>query len=272
MAVLSIPETLTVQADAAIHKAGMLRTPGRFVITGMLAGVYMGIGVVLMVSTAGPLLAAGDGLAKLVSGLVFGVALTLTVFAGADLATSGMMTLPIGTLMGAISHTRGVATLVATVALNLLGSLVFAGMIALSGVLHSNPAAEEMLHGMLESKAHETPVELLMRGILCNLLVCLAIWMSSRVVSEGAKIALIFASIFAFISSGFEHVIANMTTYGIGLFTGADFATLELFGRNILWVGLGNVIGGAIIGIAYWVAGGSPKAAVAAPEGVAASQ
>ena len=272
MAVLSIPETLTVQADAAIHKAGMLRTPGRFVITGMLAGVYMGIGVVLMVSTAGPLLAAGDGLAKLVSGLVFGVALTLTVFAGADLATSGMMTLPIGTLMGAISHTRGVATLVATVALNLLGSLVFAGMIALSGVLHSNPAAEEMLYGMLESKAHETPVELLMRGILCNLLVCLAIWMSSRVVSEGAKIALIFASIFAFISSGFEHVIANMTTYGIGLFTGADFATLELFGRNILWVGLGNVIGGAIIGIAYWVAGGSPKAAVAAPEGVVASQ
>ena len=129
MAVLSIPETLTIQADAAIHKAGMLRTPGRFVITGMLAGVYMGIGVVLMVSTAGPLLAAGDGLAKLVSGLVFGVALTLTVFAGADLATSGMMTLPIGTLMGAISHTRGVATLIATVALNLLGSLVFAGKV-----------------------------------------------------------------------------------------------------------------------------------------------
>ena len=100
----------------------MLETPGRFAITGMLAGVYMGIGVVLMLSTAGPLLEADGGLGKLVSGLVFGVALTLTVFAGADLATSGMMTLPIGSAMGAIAHARGALTLLVTVLLNLLGA------------------------------------------------------------------------------------------------------------------------------------------------------
>ena len=237
---LTIPETLHAQASAAVHKADGLRSPGRFVVSGMLAGAYIGIGVVLMVSTAGPLAASGDGLAKLVSGLVFGVALTLVVFAGADLVTSAMMVLP-------------------------QGALSFAGLVAASGVLRANAAAGTMLSDMLAAKAHEGPVELFVRGILCNVLVCLAIWMCARVHSDVAKILLIFAAILAFISSGFEHVVANMTTYGIGLFTGDANATLPLFASNLLWVGLGNFVGGAlIVGVGYWVIGGSPRLTVPA--------
>lgn len=257
---LSIPDTLSVQADAAVHKAGSLRTLGRFAVSGMLAGAYIGIGVVLMVSTAGPLLAAGDGLAKLVSGLVFGVALTLVVFAGADLVTSAMMTLPQGALMRAVSPGRAAATIAVTFVMNLAGSLLFAGLIVISGVLQSNAPAGQMVAGMLESKAHESPIELVVRGILCNVLVCLAIWMCARVHSDVAKLLLIFAAILAFISSGFEHVVANMTTYGIGLFSGDPNATLGLFAGNLLWVGLGNLIGGAVIvGLGYWIIGGSPR-------------
>ena len=262
---LTIPETLAVQADAAVHKSDALRSPGRFAVSGMLAGAYIGIGVVLMVCTAGPLLAAGDGLAKLVSGLVFGVALTLVVFAGADLLTSAMMITPQGALMSAIGPGRAAVVLVATFVANLAGSLVFAGLIVASGVLHSNAAAGKMLSDMLAAKAHEGPVELFVRGILCNVLVCLAIWMCARVHSDVAKILLIFAAILAFISSGFEHVVANMTTYGIGLFTGDANATLPLFASNLLWVGLGNFVGGAlIVGVGYWVIGGSPRLTVPA--------
>lgn len=257
---LTIPETLRVQADAAVHKSDALRSGWRFLVSGMLAGAYIGIGVVLMVSTAGPLLAAGDGLAKLVSGLVFGVALTLVVFAGADLVTSAMMTLPQGALLRAVGPWRAFGVIAATFAANLLGALVFAGLIALSGVLHSNAAAGQMLSDMLAAKAHESPLELFVRGILCNVLVCLAIWMCARVRSEVAKILLIFAAILAFISSGFEHVVANMTTYGIGLFSGDPNATIARFASNLLWVGLGNLVGGAlIVGAGYWVVGGSPR-------------
>lgn len=257
---LSISDTLGVQADAAAHKAAGLRTLGRFAVSGMLAGAYIGIGVVLMVSVAGPLLTAGDGLAKLVSGLVFGVALTLVVFAGGDLVTSAMMTLPQGALMRAVSPGRAAATIAVTFVMNLLGALLFAGLIAVSGVLHSNAPAGQMLAGMLESKAHESPLELIVRGILCNVLVCLAIWMCARVRSDVAKILLIFAAILAFISSGFEHVVANMTTYAIGLFSGDPNATLGLFAGNLWWVGLGNVIGGGlIVGLGYWIIGGSPR-------------
>lgn len=257
---LSIPETLDVQAHAAVHKTDALRTPLRFLVSAMLAGAYIGIGVVLMVATAGPLIEAGTGLGKLVSGLVFGVALTLVVFAGGDLATSAMMVLPQGALMRAIGPWRALGTLLATVGGNLLGALVFAGLIVASEVLHSNAAAGAMLQDMLTAKAHETPIELFVRGILCNLLVCLAIWMAARVSSETAKIVLIFAAILAFISSGFEHVVANMTTYGVGLFGGYADATWPLFASNVLWVGLGNLVGGGLfVGVAYWVIGGAPR-------------
>ena len=257
---LSIPEALDVQADAAVHKVEAVGSPGRFLVSGMLAGAYIGIGVVLMVATAGPLIEAGTGLGKLVSGLVFGVALTLVVFAGGDLATSAMMVLPQGALMRAIRPWPALGTLLATVAANLVGALLFAALIVVSGVLHSNAPAGTMLQDMLTAKAHEGPAELFVRGILCNLLVCLAIWMASRVTTEIAKIVLIFAAILAFISSGFEHVVANMTTYGIGLFGGYADATVALFATNVLWVGLGNLVGGGLfVGVAYWVVGGSPR-------------
>ena len=257
---LTIPETLQAQADAAVHKAEGLQSPGRFVVSAMLAGAYIGIGVVLMVATAGPLVAAGDGLAKLVAGLVFGVALTLVVFAGADLLTSAMMILPQGALMGTVGWWRALGIMVATFVGNLVGALVFAGLIVTSGVLHSNAPAGKMLADMLAAKAEEGPMQLFTRGILCNVLVCLAIWMCARVRSDVAKILLIFAAILAFISSGFEHVVANMTTYGIGLFSGDPHFTWGLFANNMLWVGLGNLVGGGIIvGIGYWVIGGRPR-------------
>ena len=137
----------------------------------------------------------------------------------------------------------------------------------MSGVLHSNPAAGEMLSDMLSAKASEEPLQLFVRGILCNMLVCLAIWMCARLKSDVAKLAVIFWALLAFIASGFEHVVANMTTYTLGLMTGDPNATWALFGSNILWVGLGNLVGGAIIvGVGYWIIGGSPRAIAQAEE------
>lgn len=270
---LTLSETLNTHADAAVHKADGLGNPARFLISGMLAGAYIGIGVVLMVSTAGPLIAAGDGLAKLVSGLVFGAALTFVVFGGADLATSAMMILPQGVLMRSVGLGKAAATLAFTFVANFAGSFVFTLLTVGSGVLHSNEPAGTMLSSMLASKAHETPLELFARGILCNVLVCLAIWMGARVSSDVAKIMLIFIAITAFISSGFEHVIANMTTYCIGFLTSDPNATLAHFGGNMLWVGLGNLVGGGlIVGVGYWLTGGSPRLSAVSPDDMKAHQ
>ena len=257
---LSIPETLHAQSDAAVHKAEGLAAPGRFLISGMLAGAYIGIGVVLMVSVAGPLAASGDGLTKLVSGAVFGCALTMTIFGTVDLATSAMMQLPVAIFMRALKLSRASAALGFIFVANFIGSAVFAGLIVASGVLHSNAPAGAMIADILAAKAHEGPIELFTRGILCNVLVCLAIFMGMRVQSEVARIILTFIAITPFVSSGFEHVIANMTTYVIGFLTSDPNATLIAFSSNMLWVGLGNLVGGgAIVGLGYWLIGNSPR-------------
>lgn len=219
----------------------------------------MGIGVILMVSAAGPLLAASSGLTKLVSGLVFGTALTLTVFGGAELATSAMMILPLGVLMRAVTTSKATLALVFIFVANLVGAGVFSLIVFATGLASPSTPAGAMLSDMLTAKGAETPLELFTRGILCNVLVCLAIWMASRVQDPLAKIALIFISITAFITSGFEHVIANMTTYTLGMLLGDSHATLPLFASNLLWVGLGNLVGGALaVGLPYWFIGGSP--------------
>ncbi|MEU1971286.1 formate/nitrite transporter family protein [Microbacterium sp. NPDC019599] len=270
----TIEETLvTVQADAARHKVHGLREPARFAISGMLAGAFIGIGVVLMLSTAGPLAEAGSGFAKLVGGLVFGVALTFVVFAGAELVTSSMLTLSQGTAMRAVRPGPALGAMGFTLAANFVGSLIFGVLVAVSGVLHSNQAAGRMLSSMLEGKAAESPVELFARGILCNVLVCLGIWMCARLTSDVARIMVIFAAILAFIASGFEHVVANMTTYTLGLLAGDPNATWALFASNVLWVGLGNLVGGAlVVGLGYWAIAGRPRVGAAESKPVATAK
>ncbi len=257
---LPIADTLEVQSAAAHHKSDGARRLIPYSVSSMFGGAFIGVAVVLMVSTAGPFVAAGHPAAKLVAGAVFGVALTLVVFVGVELSTSGMMVLTQGALTRSIRWGRAAGVLALCFLGNLVGSIVFAALVVWSGVLHSNPAAGAMVEGMLEAKAHETPLELLARGVLCNMLVCLAIWACGRLQSEAGKAIIIFWALLAFISSGFEHVVANMTTFSIGIIAGMEQTSIAEFGRNLLLVGTGNLIGGAIVaGLGLAVAAGWPK-------------
>jgi nitrite transporter NirC len=250
--VLTIPEAVDAQADAAHHKVDLLATPGLFLVRTMLAGAFIGIGVLIMATAGGPLVVAGSPFAPLVQGLVFGVALTIVVVAGAELATSAMMILTQGVMRGTVRWARAGVTLLAVLVGNLLGSIVFATLVHLSGVLAPGTPGGTVIAGMVEHKAAETNGQLFVRGILCNLLVCLAIWCAGRLRSEGARIAVVFACVMVFITSGFEHVVANMTTFSLGILGGLPGASVAELGRNILAVGFGNLVGGAVlVGAAY---------------------
>src|SRR5207244_8136494 len=97
------------------------------------------------------------------------------------------------------------------------------------------------------AKMNGPAVALFARAILCNWLVCLAIWMSARVDSDSAKCIVIFWCLFAFIANGFEHSVANMTLLGLAL-AGNHPETVSVggFAWNLLWVTLGNIVGGAV--------------------------
>ena len=98
--------------------------------------------------------------------------------------------------------------------------------------------------------------ELFFRGVLCNILVCLAVWTAIKAKNEMAKLTLIFWCLFAFIGSGFEHSIANMSLLAMGLMIPHPAAiTVGGYVYNLAFVTAGNIVGGAIlIGALYWYA------------------
>ena len=255
---LSIPEAIAYQKRAAATKVSATKNPLAYLVQSMLAGSYIGVAVILMVSAAGPFLLVDSPAVKLIGGLVFGVALTLVLIAGGELVTSNMMTLTQGALGRTISWGKWVSTLVFCFFGNVLGAFVFAGLIHFTGLLERDTAAGKMLISMLEGKGHESSVELFFRGILCNMLVCLAIWSAVRLKTEIARLTVIFWCLLAFITSGFEHVVANMTTFGIGLFGGFPETNWLEFARNMTVVGFGNLVGGGlIVGLGYFIVSGN---------------
>lgn len=267
---IPVSEALDLQADVADGKIEELRRPGRYLVSSMLAGAFIGVAVVLLLSATGPLNAASSPWTKTVQGLVFGIALTAVVFAGAELSTGNMMTM----VQGVFVRRRGVGAAAAVIVVsfvgNLLGSIVFAWLVHEGGVLsigatagHPGPGAA-LLASLIKTKTAESASALFFRGVLCNFLVCLAVWMAARTKSDGAKLALIFWCLLAFVSSGFEHVVANMTTFSLGLMDGVPGATIGAFGHNLLFVGLGNLVGGGLlVGAAYALMGNRSRPAAA---------
>lgn len=240
-----------------------------------LAGAYIGIAVVLLLAVTGPLTAAQSPWTKLVQGLVFGIALTLVVFAGGELSTGNMMTM----VQGMFARRRGVGAGFAVIAGsfvgNLAGSVVFAWLVHESGILqagatpgHAAPAAA-LLAATVKAKAAEPAAMLFFRGVLCNFLVCLAVWTAARTKSDGAKLTLIFWCLLAFIGSGFEHVVANMTVFSLGMFEDVPGATFGAFATNLVLVGLGNLVGGGVlVGAGYGFLGRGDSTPAAEPRPV----
>jgi nitrite transporter NirC len=259
---ISASEALDLQAAAAAEKFEQARRPHRYLLSSMLAGAHIGVAVVLLIMASAPLAAASSPFAKLVQGLVFGVALTLVVFAGSELSTGNMMTMAHG-----IARRRtGIPAAALVIALsfvgNLLGSALFGWLVHESGVLGSGAApgkaapGSALLSTIIRAKIGESDAQLFFRGVLCNFLVCLAVWMAARTTADGAKLAVLFWGLLAFICSGFEHVVANMTGFSLALLEHTPGATAGAFAHNLLLVGLGNLVGGMLlVGAAYGVLG-----------------
>lgn len=107
-----------------------------------------------------------------------------------------------------------------------------------------------MIQHYIEPIAHtklELPIyQLILRGILCNFVVCLGYLTGIKMQSEGGKLVMMFFCVFAFIIAGFEHSVANMGVFSIAYFALGGLPILLIL-RNLLWVTLGNIIGGGVL-------------------------
>ncbi|MBM7825006.1 nitrite transporter NirC [Arcanobacterium pluranimalium] len=244
---ISLNNNLAIQMKSGHHKAHEVHKPLTFMISTMMAGALIGVADIAMFATAGPFYVAHQPAAMLIAGLSFGVGLILVVTSGSNLATSAMMALPQAAAGRLITWRRAVVVLLLIFIGNLLGAIVLSAIVTGTHAFQGDTPAQGMLEMLVAAKAGKSSLALFTRGIMCNVLVCFAIWSQSRTKNDAAKMIIIFLCVAAFISSGFEHVVANMTTFSLGLMHGMPAATFAEAARNFLFVGLGNLVGGGLL-------------------------
>ena len=139
-----------------------------------------------------------------------------------------------------------------------MGSALLAAIFVVGGASGIVDDSASFLNQVASSKMNAPAIELVARGMLCNWLVCLALWMSGRTDNDAAKCIVIFWCLFAFIASGFEHSIANMTLFSIALLgEHPESVSLAGMGYNLVWVSLGNLLSGSIfMAVGYWLYSG----------------
>jgi nitrite transporter NirC len=247
-------DSVNGMAEAACAKVAFLeRSKLSYLTSAALAGAYIGFGIILIFSVGGSMAAKSSPMLKLLMGMSFGIALTLVVFAGAELFTGNNMIMTLGGLRKSVSWSKVLKVWCYSWVGNLIGSLVLACIVVNSGAVKG---AADFIESVAAAKMSLPVMQLFLRAILCNWLVCLALWTTSRTKNDAAKCILIFWCLLAFIASGFEHSIANMTLLGMSLFAPhAEAVSWGGFAYNMLWVTLGNIIGGAgFVGGLYWLA------------------
>lgn len=238
--------------EAAKSKAAFLRNnPMGYFLASALAGAYIGFGILLIFSIGG--LLTGVPGAKVVMGASFGVALSLVVIAGAELFTGNNLVMTGGTLAKTVSVGDAVKLWIVCWLGNWVGSMLLAAAFYGAG-LAAGPIGE-FIAASAAAKMSVPAAALFLRGVLCNILVCLAVWCGFRCKSESGKLIMVFWCLFAFITSGFEHSVANMTLLTVALLAPFEAAvSMGGYFYNLIIVTLGNMVGGiCFVALPYYM-------------------
>jgi nitrite transporter NirC len=247
----------TIVDQAAAKLEGQRRSLLSHLVRSMLAGMYVGAAIVLIL-TIGSFLP--PAVQKLVMGVCFGGALTIVIFAGSELFTGSNLVLTLGVFSKKASWRDLAANWIWTWIGNLCGSIFLAFMVIRSGIMDGEPVRSFVLR-VVDTKMNLPVEQLFWRAVLANWLVCLGVWMAARIKDETARILMIWWCMFTFITCAYEHSVANMCGLMLGLLLPHDGfnISLEGYGYNLFWATVGNIVGGAFfVAGAYWL--GSPKA------------
>ena len=239
---------------------------------GVLAGAFIALGAIFSVTVSAESSELPFGLARLLTGLSFSLGLILVIVAGAELFTGNVLL-----VMGWASRRIRTRSLLRNWTLvflaNLVGALGTVVLVVGSGWYELGAGSVGVsLLATAEGKATRPFMDVLLAGILCNALVCLAVWLTYSARTTTDRILAIVPPITAFVAAGFEHSVANMfylpAAIAVRLVappefwtetgtTAETFAAVDLDGfiANLVPATIGNVIGGAVlVGAVYWVA------------------
>jgi formate transporter len=266
-----LPPEMAGRAEILGVRKAALDFWGTFFLA-ILAGAFIGCGAIFATTV---IAGAGDkltfGVTKLLAGLAFTLGLILVVVAGAELFTGNNL-ISMAWASGKVTTAQLLRNWGIVYAGNIVGSVLTAIIMLLSKQYTFGSGAIGLTAlNIANGKVQLEFVQAIALGIMCNALVCMAVWLCFSAHTTGDKIMSIIPPIAAFVAAGFEHSVANMYFIPIGLFikqfgvpsfwenigkTAADYPDLtwaNFFVGNLLPVTIGNIIGGAfMVGFIYW--------------------
>lgn len=271
IALIAQPAELLDIATAAAESKATSR-PLKSFLSAITAGAFIAIAFAFYVTTQQGADKLPMGAAKLMGGLVFATGLILVVLTGAELFTSSTLTLT-AKAAGKLSWWQVLRNWGVVYVGNFVGALALVGLMFFSGNWESSKGVWGLtLLKTADYKCSHSFIEAFCLGILCNLLVCIAIWISYAGKTVADKILALLLPIAMFVASGFEHSVANMFLIPFGLIvksaapaafwadtasSAGSFSHLTLSNflvNNLLPVTLGNIVGGGVmIGLFYWL-------------------
>lgn len=247
--------------DGAVRKANL--PLNKMILLGILAGAFIALGGATSSTAAHAV--TNVGLARTVAGAVFPIGLMMIVFVGGELFTGNCLIF-MAVIDGKVSWGKFARNLVVVYFSNLIGALFIDVLIFFSGNLnYSGGLLGAYAIKVAVGKVAISPVQAVTSGILCNILVCVAILMAAAAKDVAGKVWAIFFPIFAFVIGGFEHCVANMFYIPMGMLAAKNSAyvdkAIEAYGMtaeeigsltvvnslgNFIPVTIGNIIGGAV--------------------------
>lgn len=230
---------------AGITKIEMAKSqPFKFFMRSCMAGAYLAMAAILSYSL-GALFQENAALSKTLVAGSFGIGLAMIVFLGGELFTGNCFT----TVMPIYTKKKKLIDLVPSWLIcyfgNCLGSAIICAIFIYSGSLKG--AMTMYLTSVIQSKLHFDALELILKGILCNFIVCVGAYTGMKVQDSMTKLIFLVIIVMAFVLPGFEHCIANAGTFTMGV---------TLLGSSVSWVPLplhmllstvGNIIGGSVL-------------------------
>lgn len=226
-------------------------------VSAMLAGAFIGFGAMYFCTFLGDTTMA-FGAQRLIGGLCFCLGLCLVLCCGAELFTGNVL-MACAKASGKISFGGMFRNWGIVWVGNLAGSLLAMAIVYLSNLQGMNGGeVGNAFVSVAAGKVALEPVTLFFKAVLCNILVCLAVWIGFSSKTTADKVLGILLPISAFVACGFEHCVANMFFLPMGLvlngvgFGAAGAVTLGGVAYNLVLATAGNIVGGLLVGLAYW--------------------
>lgn len=241
---LAPAEIAEATIEAGIKKASLASS--KTLLLGIFAGFFISFGAHADITVMQTFKNIDVGLMKFLGAIVFPVGLMLVLVAGGELFTgNNLMTFA---LMNKRIVLKDMLRNWSLVYLgNFIGSILFVLAVSASGMYPQGSYMAEMAVSIASSKIALSFGDVFIRGILCNIIVVLAVWMSYSAQDIISKVAIMWFPIMAFVLAGFEHSIANMFFIPMGMASGLDVSWTQALVGNIIPATLGNIVGGAVI-------------------------